>query len=53
MKRKTERELCQRRKMGEYNDLRCYRTAGHEGNCCFAVDWESDAKRQAARERRR
>lgn len=30
-------DRCPRLKMGEYNQLRCARTAGHDGDCLFAV----------------
>lgn len=31
---------CTRRKMGEYNWLRCALEEGHGGECAFAVDSE-------------
>lgn len=33
---------CERKTCGEYNMLRCARSAGHDGECSFVVDHEND-----------
>jgi hypothetical protein len=35
-------DLCKKKKCGEYNMLKCVRTAEHIGDCCFVVDHEND-----------
>lgn len=39
-----ETPRCPRKKMGEYNPLRCCRDNGHEGNCNFIVDGQYGGK---------
>ncbi len=30
--------ICGKKKMGEFDMLKCYRSAGHSGECCFGLD---------------
>ena len=41
--------LCPRKKCGEYNMLKCVRANGHDGECCFVVDFENDYEWNRAR----
>lgn len=36
--------ICDKKKMGEHNMLHCVLMAGHEGDCCFVIDRDSDIK---------
>lgn len=44
------KEVCGKKRCGEYNMLKCYLTKGHTGECCFAVNSKNERGKPIARE---
>lgn len=46
-------KLCQRKKCGEYNMLKCVLESGHSDDCCFVVDHANDYSYNKSKKARR